>query len=118
MFLGIEYEVDVVCQIVVGIVGLAVETVLDDSLVDGLHAQRERPLQCVDKLIGGTLARNPQREGKGQPRQRLPLLGQIVRIGEQPLVVEDLVADKQEGVVDARPSAPGAAVVSCKAVLP
>ena len=96
MFLIIEYEVDITCQIFVcrKAIILAHIVRLGHRLPDMLHAEGQGVLQLVDNLVRHTLARHPYGKGKGELGNLAPLYGQVVGVGKPTLVAEDLIADK------------------------
>nr|DAO23870.1 MAG TPA: hypothetical protein [Caudoviricetes sp.] len=98
LLLVVVQVVDVAREVGVSVVRLAVEAIFEHGLVGVFHPEREGVAQRFDQLVRRSLAGDPEGEGERQPRQGLPLGGQVVNEGKTPLVIENLVPDKQEGI--------------------
>lgn len=98
MLLIVENIVDILRKVGIRIVRFVVETMFENGLVGVFDTESQRMLQSLREVGVGTFAGDPDGERKRQPRGLFPLGGQVVRVCETSFVVEDLVADQQEGI--------------------
>ena len=98
MFLGVENKIYISRKIFVSVVRLLGVAILDNSLPHRLHTEGEGSLQSIDDLVRSTLTCYPHRKSERQMCGTSPLVRQVIGVGKEPLVVEDLIANKQEGI--------------------